>query len=52
MYDGKSISTDNPMEHVAKDIDFRDVHFFLERCDDIAAIKGHQLVRETLFTLS
>ena len=38
------------IEHVGKDTYFRDVHLFIERVEDISAIKGDQLIIENLFT--
>ena len=38
------------MEHAGKDTIFRDVHLFVERVKDIAAVKGDELVRQNLST--
>ena len=38
------------MEHAGKDTIFRDVHLFVERVRDIAAVRGHGLVRQNLST--
>lgn len=49
-YNGKTTATAPAMEHSGKDTYFRDIHLFLERCSDIATVKGEQLVRDNLFT--
>ena len=50
MYDGKSVITGNPIEHTGKDTYFRDVHLFIERIKDMAAIKSAEMVRNNLYT--
>lgn len=49
-YDGKIIATGELIEHAGKDTIFRDVYLFIERVKDIAAVRGHELVRQNLST--
>ena len=37
------------MKHSGKDTYFRNIHLFLERCSNIAAVKDDQLVKDNLF---
>ena len=48
-YDGKSVSTGSAIEHAGKETYFRDVHLFIDRAKDIAAIKEAKTVRENLW---
>ena len=50
LYDEKSSSIDNAIEHSDKDIYFRDVHIFIERIKDIAQIKDEISIRNNLYT--
>ena len=47
-YEGKTVATGDPMEHAGKDTIFRDVHLFMERIRDIAAVKRDEVVRQNL----
>ena len=38
------------MKHASKDTIFRDVHLFIKRAKDIAAVRGDELVRQNLST--
>ena len=49
-YDNKTITLGEAMEHAGKDIIFRDVHLFIERARDIAAVWGDKIVRQNLST--
>lgn len=49
-YDGKTAATASAVEHTGKDTYFRDVHVFIERCRDMAAIKTPEMVRNNLYT--
>ena len=45
IYDNKSINIGSAIEHVGKNIYFRDVHFFIERIQKITLIKPVDFVR-------
>ena len=45
MYDGKSMHTDNLIVQVDKDTYFKNVHQFIRRANDIAKVKGAEIVR-------
>ena len=49
MYDGKSVAIDQVIEHIGKDIYFRDVNDFIDRIKDMADIKDVELVRQNLY---
>ena len=49
-YENKTITTGDAMKHAGKDTIFRDVHLFVERIRDVAAIKRDELVRQNLST--
>ena len=49
-YKNKSVTTGEAMEHAGKDTIFRDIHLFIERAKDIAAVRGDKLVRQNLST--
>ena len=48
-FNEKTIATTSAMKHSEKNIYFRNIHLFLERCSNIAAIKDDQLVKDNLF---
>ena len=48
-FNDKTIATTSAMKHSEKNIYFRDIHLFFERCSNIAAIKDDQLIRDNLF---
>ena len=48
-FNDKTIATTSAMKHSEKNIYFRNIHLFLERCSNIAAIKSDQLVKNNLF---
>ena len=50
MYDGKSVITENLIEHIEKNIYFRDVHLFIERIKDMIVIKNAKMIRNNLYT--
>ena len=50
MYDDKSVDTGGPIAHTSKDTYFRDVHYFIRRANDIATVKGADMVRQNLWT--
>ena len=50
MYDDKSVHTGGPIAHTGKDTYFRDVHYFIRRANDIATVKGAEIVRQNLWT--
>ena len=49
MYDNKSVNTGSAIEHVGKNIYFRDVQFFIERVKKISLIKPVDFVRVNLW---
>ena len=49
-YENKTIATGGPVTHSGKDTFFRDVHLFVSRIKDIAAVKNAKLVRKNLWT--
>ena len=49
-YEGKTVSTGGPVSHSGKDTFFRDIHLFVSRIKDIAAVKDPKLVRDNLWT--
>ena len=49
-YKGKTVTTGEAMEHLGKNTIFRDVHLFVERAKDVAAIQGDEMVRQNLVT--
>ena len=50
MYDEKSVHTGGPIAHTGKDTYFRDVHYSIRRANDIATVKGAEIVRQNLWT--
>ncbi len=50
MYENKSALTKKFIKHVEKDIYFRNVHFFLERVENVARMKNVIQVKKNLFT--
>ena len=49
-YEGKSVGSASPIEHTGKETYFRDVHLFIERAKELAAVKGGEMVRNNLWT--
>ena len=46
MYDNKSIHIDNFIEHVEKEIYFRDMHMFNDRVKNLITIKNNEILRD------
>ena len=49
MYDGKSVIIENFIEHIRKDIYFRDVHLFIERIKDMIIIKSAKMIKNNFY---
>ena len=50
MYDGKSVITENFIEHIEKNIYFRNVHLFIERIKNMTVIKNAKMIKNNLYT--
>ena len=48
MYNDKFVRNKTAFEHIEKETYFRDVHLFVERARDIAAIKNIKMIRKNL----
>ena len=48
-FNDKTIATASVMKHSEKNIYFRNIHLFLERCSNIVTIKDEQLIKNNLF---
>ena len=49
-FNDKTITTVFVIKHSEKSIYFKNIHFFLEKCSDIAITKDEQFIKNNLFT--
>ena len=50
MYDGKFVIIENFIEHIGKNIYFRDVYLFIERIKNMTVIKNAKMIKNNFYT--